>query len=204
MKVLLDIQMGKQSRILEDKADSAAVRCKRVNGHPTQAVTESWRGNLFRIASGEPALSESVWWSKAQTKSGFAFEMSGWVPLEQEVHSEQILRRLLIIPGEAELITYSDPRRAVFRYAGFVHGRLAGCVFFGPPGQDFAGVEQAKSLLGKEVTSAERISLLAGLEAGDHRSRPRSYAPASPSPKRRSVRPLPKRASHPPRKSARR
>jgi assimilatory nitrate reductase catalytic subunit len=130
------------------------------------AVTESWRGNLFRIASGEPALSEAVWWSKAQTKSGFSFEMSGWVPLEQEVHSEQILRRLLKIPSEAELVTYSDPRRAMFRYAGFVQSRLAGCVFFGPPGRDFAGVEQAKALLGKDVTAAERISLLAGLEAG--------------------------------------
>jgi assimilatory nitrate reductase catalytic subunit len=130
------------------------------------AVTEIWRGNLFRLSSGEPGLSESVWWSKAQTKTGFAFEMSGWEPLEREVHSEQVLRRLLKIPGEAELVSYSDPRKAMFRYAGLVQGRLAGCVFFGPPAQDFAGVEQAKSLLGKEITAAERISLLAGLEIG--------------------------------------
>jgi assimilatory nitrate reductase catalytic subunit len=39
-------------------------------------------------------------------------------------------------------------------------------VFFAPPLQDFAGVELAKSLLGKEVSAMDRISLLAGLEAG--------------------------------------
>jgi len=129
------------------------------------AVTECWRGTLFRLASGEPGFSDAVWWSMAQTRTGFAFEMSGWHPLEQEVNSEQVLRRLLKIPGEAELVSYSDPRRAVFRYAGFVQGRLAGCVFFAPPGQDFAGVDQAKRLLGTEVNAMDRISLLAGLEA---------------------------------------
>jgi assimilatory nitrate reductase catalytic subunit len=128
------------------------------------AVTECWRGTLFRLASGEPGFSDAVWWSMAQTRTGFAFEMSGWHPLEQEVNSEQVLRRLLKIPGEAELVSYSDPRRAVFRYAGFVQGRLTGCVFFAPPGQDFAGVEQAKRLLGTEVNAMDRISLLAGLE----------------------------------------
>jgi assimilatory nitrate reductase catalytic subunit len=130
------------------------------------AVTECWRGTLFRLASGDPGLSEAVWWSMAQTRTGFAFKMSGWQPLDKEVSSELVLRRLLQIPGEAELVSYSDPRRAVFRYAGFVQGRLAACVFFAPPGQDFAGVEQAKSLLGKEVTAMDRISLLAGVEAG--------------------------------------
>jgi assimilatory nitrate reductase catalytic subunit len=129
------------------------------------AMTECWRGTLFRLDNGEPGLSDAVWWSMAQTRTGFAFELSGWQPLEKEVHSEQVLRRLLKISGEAELVSYSDPRRSVFRYAGFVRGQLAGCVFFAPPLQDFAGVEQAKSLLGKEVSAMDRISLLAGLEA---------------------------------------
>ncbi len=130
------------------------------------AMIESWRGTLFRLDNGEPGLSDAVWWSMAQTRTGFAFELSGWQPLEKEVHSEQVLRRLLKISAEAELVSYSDPRRSVFRYAGFVRGQLAGCVFFAPPLQDFTGVEQAKSLLGKEVSAMDRISLLAGLEAG--------------------------------------
>ncbi|MBW8708359.1 MAG: molybdopterin-dependent oxidoreductase [Alphaproteobacteria bacterium] len=129
------------------------------------AIAECWRGSLFRLDNGDPGLSEAVWWSMAQTRTGFAFELSGWNPLEKEVQSEQVLRRLLKISGEAELVSYSDPRRAIFRYAGILRGRLVGCVFFAPPLQDFAGIEQAKALLGKEISAMERISLLAGLES---------------------------------------
>jgi assimilatory nitrate reductase catalytic subunit len=82
--------------------------------------------------------------------------------LQQEVHSEGVLRRLLRISAEAELVSYSDPRKAMFRYAGILHGQLAACIFFGPPGADFPGVEQAKSLLGKDISAMERIALLAG------------------------------------------
>ena len=126
------------------------------------AVLESWRGHLFRLTSGEPELSDALWWSKAQIGSGFAFELAGWNPLQQEVHSEGVLRRLLRISAEAELVSYSDPRKAMFRYAGILHGQLAACIFFGPPGADFPGVEQAKSLLGKDISAMERIALLAG------------------------------------------
>jgi assimilatory nitrate reductase catalytic subunit len=129
------------------------------------SVPEIWRGNLLRLAAGEPEFSESVWWSKVQTGAGFAFELAGWSALEREVHSETVLRRLLHIPAEAELVSYSDPRKAMFRYAGIVQGRMAACVFFGPPGLDFAGAEQAKKLLGKEISAAERIALLAGRDA---------------------------------------
>src|SRR5207302_7091575 len=73
------------------------------------AVHEAWRGHLFRLAGGEPELSEALWWSKAQIGSGFAFELAGWKPLQQEVHSESVLRRLLHIPADAELVSYSDP-----------------------------------------------------------------------------------------------
>ncbi len=65
-------------------------------------------------------------------------------PLAGEIHAETVLRRLLHIPAEAELVTYSDARKGMFRYAGIAHGRLVGCAFFGPPGSDFPGLEQAK------------------------------------------------------------
>ena len=129
------------------------------------AVAESWRGNLFRLASGNPEFSDKVWWAKAQTGTGFGFELSGFSPLAQEVDSESVLRRLLHIPAEAELVSYSDARKGTFRYAGIIHGRLTGCAFFGLPGSDFAGVEQAKSLLGKEISAMDRIALLAGLDS---------------------------------------
>jgi assimilatory nitrate reductase catalytic subunit len=127
------------------------------------AVQEVWRGNLFRLAGGDPELSETVWWSKVQLEGGFAFELSGWTALETEIHSEVLLRRLLKIPADAELVSFSDPRKAMFRYAGLITGRLAACVFFGPPGTEFSGAEQAKALLGKEISAEERLSLLSGL-----------------------------------------
>jgi assimilatory nitrate reductase catalytic subunit len=128
------------------------------------AVTEIWRGNLLRLAGGEPELSDKVWWAKVQAGAGFAFELAGWERLDSEIQSETVLRRLLHIPADAELVSYSDPRAATFRYAGIVQGRLTACAFFGPPGADFAGALSAKSLLGRAIEPAERMALLAGLD----------------------------------------
>jgi assimilatory nitrate reductase catalytic subunit len=130
------------------------------------AVAESWRGTLLRLAAGEPEMGASVWWAKAQLVNGFGFEMSGWTALEEEIHSEVQLRRLLGIPGHAELASFSDPRKAIFRYAGFLDGQLVASVFFGPPGRDFAGVEKVKALLGREVSAIERLPLLSGISQG--------------------------------------
>jgi len=129
------------------------------------AAAEIWRGNLFRLADGNPEFSPSVWWAKVKTATGFGFELSGISPLAQEIASEAMLRRLLHIPAEAELVTYSDARKGTFRYAGIVHGRLAACAFFGPAGADFPGLEQAKALLGREISALDRIALLAGLDS---------------------------------------
>jgi assimilatory nitrate reductase catalytic subunit len=128
------------------------------------AVTERWRGELLRLAAGEPDLGDAVWWAKTQLESGFAFALSGWAPLQEEIRSEAILRRLLQIPAEAELLSYSDPRRGLFRYAGFVRQRLAAAAFFGPPARDLPGSELARQRLGREVMAAERMALLAGIE----------------------------------------
>jgi assimilatory nitrate reductase catalytic subunit len=126
------------------------------------AVTEAWRGHLLRLDGGEPELGDGLWWSKIPLANGFAFELVGLNPLAQDVHSESVLRRLLRISAQAELVSYSDPRKAMFRYAGLLHGRLEACVFFGPPGIEFAGPEQAKTLLGRDISMMERIALLAG------------------------------------------
>ncbi len=129
------------------------------------AVAETWRGRLVRLSDGEPELGPSTWWSKVPTSAGFAFELAGWSPLEKEIHAESVLRGLLHIPAHAELVSYSDRRRAVFRYAGIVRGRLAACLFFAPPGGDISGIERARELLGKNVSGAERLALLAGAAA---------------------------------------
>jgi len=126
------------------------------------AIAEAWRGHLLRLEGGQPELSDALWWSKSPLAGGFAFELAGWNALQQDVHSESVLRRLLRLSADAELVSYSDPRKAMFRYAGILHGRLQACVFFGPPGADFAGLEQAKHLLGRDISARERVALLAG------------------------------------------
>jgi assimilatory nitrate reductase catalytic subunit len=55
----------------------------------------------------------------------------------------------------------------VFRYAGLVEGRLEACVFFAAPRTTFPEADQAMRLLGQTLTPIARLSLLAGLEAGD-------------------------------------
>jgi assimilatory nitrate reductase catalytic subunit len=131
------------------------------------AILESWRGHLLRLTGGEPELSDALWWSKSPIANGFAFELAGWNALQREVHSETVLRRLLNISAQTELVSYSDPRKSMFRYAGISRGRLEACVFFGPPGADFAGVDQAKAMLGRDISVLERMALLAGMGGRD-------------------------------------
>jgi assimilatory nitrate reductase catalytic subunit len=127
------------------------------------AVAECWRGTLLRLDGDDPALSPSAWWAKAPLENGYSFELAGWIALAEEIHAEGKLRRLLQIPADAELLTYSDPRKAIFRYAGIVRGRLAACLFLGPPGADLTGIVLAKPLLGRDLPAAERVTLLAGV-----------------------------------------
>lgn len=130
------------------------------------AVAEAWRGLLLRRATSDPTLGDSAHWSKAPVAAGFAYEMSGWTPLVELVYSEQALRNLLQAPEEAELVSYSDPKRAVFRYAALVGHRLEACVFFAAPRATFPEAEQASRLLGEALDPIARISLLAGLQPG--------------------------------------
>jgi assimilatory nitrate reductase catalytic subunit len=134
-------------------------------------VTEVWRGHLLRLADGAPETGTATWWAKAPIEAGFSFEMAGSAPLEDEIRSEAQLRRLLALPGHAEIVSYSDPRKAMFRYAGILEGRLAACAFFGLPDADFSGIGQAKSLIGQNLQPFARLSLLAGLSASAPPSR---------------------------------
>ena len=149
-------------------------QCDPVSGQPdlkgTQvrvtAIDETWRGLLLTTAQALPELDETVCWSKASIDAGFAFDLAGWAPLANVIGSESALRRLLNISRSAELLSYSDPRNAVYRYAGFAARSLEACVFFAAPGADFACASQARRLLGREATPPERLSLLAGLQVG--------------------------------------
>ena len=126
-----------------------------------RAVQTLWTGLLLRRAPATPDLGDGVYWSKAPLDAGFAFELAGWTELASVIRSEAILRRLLQIPGEAELVSYSDPKKLVFRYAGMTGSRLEACLFLAPAGTALPTREMALRLLGRVLEPAERLSLLA-------------------------------------------
>ncbi|HEX3486435.1 MAG TPA: molybdopterin-dependent oxidoreductase [Micropepsaceae bacterium] len=125
------------------------------------AVTMLWTGLLLRRTAATPDLGGTVYWAKAPLQSGFAFDLAGWTELSSIIRSEAILRRLLQIPGEAELVSYSDPKKSIFRYAGLSGGRLEACLFLAPAGVELPPREHAARLLGQDLETAGRLSLLA-------------------------------------------
>ena len=139
-----------------------------LKGTPVQvsALSETWRGMLLRRRDGQLSLANEGIWSKAPIATGFRYELSGWSALQTLIDSEQALRRLLEIDTTAELISYADSKKSVFRYAGLVDGKLEACVFFAAPHAAFPEAEPASKLLGQSLDAFKRLSLLAGLEAG--------------------------------------
>ncbi|MDR3527140.1 MAG: molybdopterin-dependent oxidoreductase [Rhizomicrobium sp.] len=128
-----------------------------------EAVSPLWSGLLVTSAPATPHLGEAVYWSKAPLNTGFAFTLVGWTPLTSIIASEDALRRLLQISLEAELVSYSDPKRSVFRYAGLVEGRLTASLFLAPTGTNLPMRELAAGLLGQQLDPIQRLSLLAAL-----------------------------------------
>jgi assimilatory nitrate reductase catalytic subunit len=127
------------------------------------SLSEAWRGVLLRLDSAEPIIGSDVWWAKSPLTTGFFFQLAGWRALAEEIDCEPVLRRLLGISADAELISYSDTRQGTFRYAGIAHGRLTGCAYFAAPGAALPDSDQARVLLGREITAMQRIALLAGV-----------------------------------------
>ena len=127
------------------------------------ALAESWRGMLLRLDGVEPEIGNKVWWAKSPLVTGVAFQLTGRRALAEEIDCEPVLRRLLGISADAELISYSDARQGTFRYAGIAQGRLTGCAYFAAPGAALPDSDQARALLGREITAMQRIALLAGV-----------------------------------------
>jgi assimilatory nitrate reductase catalytic subunit len=142
-----------------------------VSGQPDLKATDvqatpietRWTGFLLRREDGVPSLGEQVYWSKAPVASGFAFELAGWTALASVIHSEDVLRQVMQISRGVELVSYSDPRKSVFRYAGFAGDRLEACLFLAPEGVSLPPKEVAQTFLGRAMTPVERVSLLAAL-----------------------------------------
>jgi assimilatory nitrate reductase catalytic subunit len=130
------------------------------------AVAEAWRGRLLLLRERDlaPRLGEAVHWFKVPVAAGLGYELSGLTPLAEQISSERDLRILLQVSEEAELISYSDPKKQEFRYAALTGGRLEACVFFAAPRASFPESRQAERRLGETIEPARQFSLLAGAE----------------------------------------
>jgi assimilatory nitrate reductase catalytic subunit len=125
------------------------------------AIETLWHGLLLTRGPALPDLGGKVFWSKAPAEAGFAFTLAGWSDLALVIHSETILRRLLQIPNEAELVSYSDPKKSIFRYAGFLGSRLEACLSLAPSEGGLLSRHSVPLFLGRSLDAAERLSLLA-------------------------------------------
>ncbi|MDE2181398.1 MAG: molybdopterin-dependent oxidoreductase [Alphaproteobacteria bacterium] len=125
-------------------------------------VKSAWHG-LLLTRRAEPDLPNDIYWSKSPLATGYAFDLAGWTELDRVIDSEAKLRRLLRIPHSAELISYSDPRMSMYRYAGVVAGELDACVFFAPPGVSLPSRDSVASFVGCAMSPSARLMLLSGV-----------------------------------------
>jgi assimilatory nitrate reductase catalytic subunit len=166
---------GAIAQLVHDRTDT-------VSGQPDlkgsmvrlSAVTARWAGLLLRRKAGRPDISDAVYWSKAPVESGFAFDLAGWIELASVIDSEKALRRLLHIPPEAELVSYSDPKKSIFRYAGLIGNRLEACLFLASTRAQLPSRDSVLELFGRGTGTAERAFLLAANLDGDRRASDRT------------------------------
>ncbi len=148
-------------RIVHDRTDPTSGQPD-LKGTPVtlEAVPVQWTGLLLRH-SDKPLELDALYWAKAPAASGHAFRMAGWNALAESVSSEQILRRLLDAGTDAEILSYSDPKRQIFRYASLLHGILEAVIYFAPAQRDLPSLEAITERWGKPIDSASRNILLA-------------------------------------------
>jgi assimilatory nitrate reductase catalytic subunit len=124
------------------------------------AVSARWHGLLLRRS--EAPLPRGLFWSRVPLASGQAYILAGFTPLPRAAVPEMWIAASLGVSAVAELVSYADPRRRVYRCASLVDGRLDACLFLSGPESalpDYAGLA---SLLGAEISPAERAGLVAG------------------------------------------
>jgi assimilatory nitrate reductase catalytic subunit len=126
-------------------------------------VTTCWRGFLLRRS--EVAIAGAFHWTRVPTARGHAYDLAGWQPLSGVVSEDWILP-LLDAPPDAELVTYADPGRGVFRYARLVDGHLTACLFLAGDSALLPDRDRLAELLGEAIERPARLDLVAGLPAG--------------------------------------
>jgi len=119
-----------------------------------------WWGLLLRRS--ELLVPPNMHWSRVPVETGHAFALAGWQDLPGADGLDDWVDSLLTPPARAELITYADAGRGVFRYASLADGRLDACLFLDPSRTSLSAREPLGRLLGTAVEGAALIGLLAG------------------------------------------
>jgi assimilatory nitrate reductase catalytic subunit len=104
----------------------------------------------------------NVHWSRVPIEGGHAFALAGVEELWSGDALDDWVTKLFAAASRAELITYADARRGVYRYARIVDGRLDGCLFLAPRRALLPDRATLAPLLGATVANGARIGLLAG------------------------------------------
>jgi assimilatory nitrate reductase catalytic subunit len=125
------------------------------------ALPTLWRGLMMQRSAASGPAADGVYWAKTPLRHGWSFELAGWKPLRELITSESRLREWLRVPEPAEFVGYSDPKRSVFRYAGFVDGRLEACLFLADAAADLPAREEFVELLGEGLPPRQRVAILA-------------------------------------------
>jgi assimilatory nitrate reductase catalytic subunit len=122
-----------------------------------------WSGLLLRRS--DLLLGSDCYWSRVPVAAGDAYKLAGWQQLPVGDELDAWAGRLLTSPPNADLITYADASRGVFRWASLVAGRLEACLFLARRGAALPSREFVADLLGAPVERGTRIDVLAGRSA---------------------------------------
>jgi assimilatory nitrate reductase catalytic subunit len=122
-----------------------------------EPVTYMFRG--FALSRTSLALSSEIWWSRVAVKNGHGLLLASNAP---PARWGDTARNAF---GGMELAEYLDEPRGIYRAAGFVKGRLAGCIFVGTE-ETAASWDTVRNLFEDEILAeASRRTVLSGKSA---------------------------------------
>jgi assimilatory nitrate reductase catalytic subunit len=139
-----------------------------------EPLAELWRGLLLHRRKIDTVRPRSIYWTKSPLDTGTAVRLAGWTPLADTFTSEETLRNLLQVSTGAQLVSYSDARISMFRYAAIEEGKLEAALFLARSGVSLPDTDAVAALLGTPVAGDTRLALLTGGEVGARRTTQRS------------------------------
>jgi assimilatory nitrate reductase catalytic subunit len=128
-------------------------------------VAIRWHGLLLR--GSEQVPHGPYYWARVPLERGHAFTLRGWEPLPSGIDTQSWISALLNAPT-ADLVIYADPSRGTFRYASVIGPRLDSCLFIASKAAALPPREALAALLGTQIETDMRISVLAASHAASN------------------------------------